>query len=179
MHDAPIERLIEEACNHDLVVIGRARQKQGLAQSTLEMLIRQCGRPLLIPATAATNSVTNTIMVCWNGSENIRKTVRGCEALLARAQRLVLVSIGALEAAASREADELISLFAKPGVSAELKTVQSRDSTANALAQAASELDASLVVMGAYGRWRLRQLVLGNCTEDALRCIDRPILLMH
>ncbi len=39
VHDAPIERLIEEACNHDLVVIGRARQKQGLAQSTLEMLI--------------------------------------------------------------------------------------------------------------------------------------------
>jgi len=48
-----------------------------------------------------------------------------------------------------------------------------------ALARAASELDATLVVMGAYGRWRLRQLVLGSRTEDSLRCIERPILLMH
>jgi nucleotide-binding universal stress UspA family protein len=70
-------------------------------------------------------------------------------------------------------------LFARQGVSVELKTVQSRDSIPNALGHAANELDASFVVMGAYGRWRLRQLILGNCTENALRCIERPILLMH
>ncbi len=58
------------------------------------------------------------------------------------------------------------------------RAVQSHDSAANA-PRAAGELDASLVVMGAYGQWRLRQLVLGTCTEDALRCLKRPILLMH
>ncbi len=58
------------------------------------------------------------------------------------------------------------------------RAVQSHDSAANA-PRAAGELDASLVVMGAYGQWRLRQLVLGTCTEDPLRRIKRPILLMH
>ena len=178
-HDAPIERLVEEAAKNDLVVIGRARQKQGLAPSTLEVLIRQCERPLLIPGTSAAHSLTDTVMVCWNGSDNVRKAVRACEPLLARARRLVFVSIGRLDPAAAREADALIARLAEQGVSAELKSVQSRDSAADALALAASELDASLVVMGAYGQWRLKQLVLGSCTEDALRCIDRPILLMH
>jgi nucleotide-binding universal stress UspA family protein len=110
---------------------------------------------------------------------DLRTSEGACEALLTRARRAVLVSIGTLDAAATPEADELVGLFAKQGVSAEVKTVQSRDSTPNALAHVASEIDASLVVMGAYGRWRLRHLVLGNCTENALRCIERRILLMH
>jgi nucleotide-binding universal stress UspA family protein len=105
--------------------------------------------------------------------------ITGHDSLLLKSNLNHFVSIGALDAAATREADELVGLFAKQGVSAELKTVQSRDSAPNALGHAASELDASLVVMGAYGRWRLRQLVLGNYTENALRCIERPVLLMH
>jgi nucleotide-binding universal stress UspA family protein len=179
VHDAPLERLIKEAGKHDLIVIGRARQKQGLAPSTLEVLIRQCGRPLLIPAAAAADTVTETVMVCWNGSENARKALRAAEPLLAHAQRLVLVSIGALGGEAAREPDEIVGLFTNRGVSAEFKTVQTRGSAADALAAVAGEVDADLVVMGAYGRWRLRQLVLGSCTEDALRCINRTILLMH
>jgi len=179
VYDAQIEDLVEEAGKHDLVVIGRARQKQGLAQRTLERLIRECGRPLLIPTKEAPNSLTGAIMVCWNGSDNVCKTVRACEPLLARAQRLVFVSIGGLDAAAARERDQLSSLFAKQGVSAELRNLRSDGRVPEGLARAASELDATLVVMGAYGRWRLRELVLGSCTEDSLRCIERPILLMH
>jgi nucleotide-binding universal stress UspA family protein len=179
VYDAQIEDLVEEAGKHDLVVIGRARQKQGLAQRTLERLIRECGRPLLIPTKDTPNSLTGAIMVCWNGSDNVCKTVRACEPLLARAQRLVFVSIGGLDAAAARERDQLSSLFAKQGVSAELRNLRSDGRVPEGLARAASELDATLVVMGAYGRWRLRELVLGSCTEDSLRCIERPILLMH
>ncbi|HYK80269.1 MAG TPA: universal stress protein [Micropepsaceae bacterium] len=179
VYDARIEHLVEEAGKHDLVVIGRARQKQGLAQDTLERLIRECERPLLIPTKETPNSLTGAIMVCWNGSDNVCKTVRACEPLLARAQRLVFVSIGGLDAAAVRERDQLSSLFAKQGVSAELRNLPSDGRVPEALARAASELDATLIVMGAYGRWRLRQLILGSCTEDSLRCIERPILLMH
>ena len=179
VYDAQIEDLVEQAGKHDLVVIGRARQKQGLAQRTLERLIRECGRPLLIPTKDTPNSLTGAIMVCWNGSDNVCKTVRACEPLLARAQRLVFVSIGGLDAAAARERDQLSSLFAKQGVSAELRNLRSDGRVPEGLARAASELDATLVVMGAYGRWRLRELVLGSCTEDSLRCIERPILLMH
>ena len=179
VYDAQIEDLVEQAGKHDLVVIGRARQKQGLAQRTLERLIRECGRPLLIPTKDTPNSLTGAIMVCWNGSDNVCKTVRACEPLLARAQRLVFVSIGGLDAAAARERDQLSSLFAKQGVSAELRNLRRDGRVPEALARAASELDATLIVMGAYGRWRLRELVLGSCTEDSLRCIERPILLMH
>jgi hypothetical protein len=55
VYDAQIEHLVEEAGKHDLVVIGRARQKQGLAQGTLEKLIRECERPLLIPTKETPN----------------------------------------------------------------------------------------------------------------------------
>jgi hypothetical protein len=77
VYDAQIEHLVEEARKHDLVVIGRARQKQGLAQRRFERLICECERPLLIPAKETPNSLTGAIMVYWNGSDNVCKTSAG------------------------------------------------------------------------------------------------------
>jgi nucleotide-binding universal stress UspA family protein len=48
-----------------------------------------------------------------------------------------------------------------------------------ALAAAADECGADLVVMGAYGRSRTREIVLGSRTDAMLERIDRPVLLMH
>ena len=59
-----LERLTFHARHCDLIVMGRAKQKQGLAQDTLERLVLVCGRPMLVAATAAPQRLTGTIMVC-------------------------------------------------------------------------------------------------------------------
>ena len=62
--DNAFERLTFHARHCDLVVMGRAKQKQGLPQDTLERLVLVCGRPMLVAATAAPQRLTGTIMVC-------------------------------------------------------------------------------------------------------------------
>ena len=47
------------------------------------------------------------------------------------------------------------------------------------LAVAADECEADLVVMGAYGRGMVRELLFGSRTDALLSSIDRPILLVH
>jgi nucleotide-binding universal stress UspA family protein len=47
------------------------------------------------------------------------------------------------------------------------------------LSTAAADCGANLVVMGAYGRSRARELIFGSCTEAFIHDADRPILLMH
>ena len=47
------------------------------------------------------------------------------------------------------------------------------------LAAAAEECKADLVVMGAYGRGMVRELLFGSRTEALLSSTDRPILLVH
>jgi nucleotide-binding universal stress UspA family protein len=47
------------------------------------------------------------------------------------------------------------------------------------LAQAAQTCGADLIVSGAYGHSRLREVVFGGCTQSFIRHSDRPVLLMH
>ena len=46
------------------------------------------------------------------------------------------------------------------------------------LAQVA-RLDADLLIMGAYGHSRLREMILGGVTRDILRNMNIPVLMAH
>jgi nucleotide-binding universal stress UspA family protein len=75
---------------------------------------------------------------------------------------------------------DLARRLAWSGVSAEVRVIPaSSRRIAATLAAAAEECGADLVVMGAYGRPRARELIFGSCTEAVLHHGDRPILLMH
>jgi nucleotide-binding universal stress UspA family protein len=42
-----------------------------------------------------------------------------------------------------------------------------------------SELDADLLVMGAYSHSRFRKIILGGVTRDILRDMNLPVLMAH
>jgi nucleotide-binding universal stress UspA family protein len=48
-----------------------------------------------------------------------------------------------------------------------------------ALLQRAAELDADMMIAGAYGRSRLRERLLGGVTYALLRATRLPVLLSH
>jgi hypothetical protein len=75
--DPAIERLTSHAHHSDLVVMGRARQTQGLSPDTLEHLVLNCVRPVLVAATAAPQTLTGTVMVCWKDSGSAAPCGRG------------------------------------------------------------------------------------------------------
>ena len=43
----------------------------------------------------------------------------------------------------------------------------------------AADIDADLIVMGAYGRSRVRELVLGGATKGILEAMTVPVLMAH
>jgi hypothetical protein len=88
-----LERLTYHARHCDLVVMGRAKQKQGLPQNTLERLVLVCGRPMLVVATAAPQRLTGTIMVCWKESANAARAVAAAMPILTKAKRVVLTCV--------------------------------------------------------------------------------------
>jgi nucleotide-binding universal stress UspA family protein len=65
-------------------------------------------------------------------------------------------------------------------VRAEASALTSGDVDVGALLLSqAADLDADLIVMGAYGHSRLRELVLGGATREILRSMTVPVLLSH
>jgi nucleotide-binding universal stress UspA family protein len=175
-----LERLTLHAGRGDLVVMGRLRQKQGLAPETLEHLARHCGRPILVAATTAPRKLTDTVMVCWSESGSAARAVTASTPLLAKAGRVVFVSAAKREAGLKDTLNGLAGQYSGNGVSTEVRVVPaSGRGLQDALAETAAECGATLVVMGAYGRPRFRELLVGSRTEALLDAIDRPILLMH
>lgn len=175
-----LERLIFHARHSDLIVMGRARQKQGLAPDTLEHLVLHSGRPILVAASAAPQTLTDTIMVCWKESSNAARAVTAATPILAKAKRVVFVSVAEQDDGVTDALDDLARQFAWTGVAAEVRVIAgSRRAIPAALTAAAEECGADLVVMGAYGRSRAREFIFGSCTEAFLGGSDRPILLLH
>jgi nucleotide-binding universal stress UspA family protein len=174
-----LECLNSHATQRDLVVMGRARQKQGLAPDTLEHIVRHSGRPVLTAGTAVPRTLTGTVMVCWKDDGSTAAAVSAAAPLLVKARRVLFVSVaksnGGLTAAIAAIARETA------GIEAEVHVIPParRGGIPEALAAAAEKCDADLLVMGAYGRSRGREILFGSCTDKLLARTDRPILLRH
>ncbi len=178
--DTTIERLTFHARQSDLVVIGRARQTQGLSPHTLEHLIRNCGRPVLVATGAAPQSLTGTVMVCWKNSENVARAVAAAMPYLTSAKRVVVTIVEARGKGDIAAVHGLEQQLASNGIPTDVQVIPaSKGGISSALLTAANECKADLVVMGAYGHSQLRELIFGSCTEAVIRNADKPILLMH
>ncbi len=173
------ERLTFHARHSDLIVMGRARQTQGLSPDTLEHLVMNCGRPLLVAATAGPQTLS-TVMVCWKESSNAARAVTAATPILANASRIVFTSVAERDDGATEAVHDLARQFAWNGIPAEARVIPAAGrGIPSVLSAAAEDCGADLVVMGAYGRSRARQLIFGSCTEAFIHDADRPILLVH
>lgn len=174
------QRLIRHARHHDLIVMARARRPNGLPRDLVETVLLSCGRPILLCASRPPLRLPGTIMVCWRETPEAARALGAALPLLEHAERLVFVAV---EEKANGAADALAALaaqFAWTGVRVEVRAIPSGSRPTQAvLAAAAVECDADLVVMGAYGHARMREVLFGGCTQTFIDDADRPVLMMH
>jgi nucleotide-binding universal stress UspA family protein len=179
-NDSTMERLILHARQSDLVVVGRARQTQGLSPNTLEDMTRKCGRPVLVAATAAPQTFTGTVMVCWNKSDNVVRAIDAATPILTKAKRIVFTSITNRSKPDTEALHDIARQFAEKGISTDVRVIPANNNEISGLLSVAAEdCRADLVVMGAYGHSQFRELIFGSRTEALIRDVDRPIFLMR
>jgi nucleotide-binding universal stress UspA family protein len=177
--DNTLEALIRNARNSDLVVMGRAKQTQGLPQDTLERMILRCGRPMLLAGADAPKQL-DTMMVCWKQSDHSTRAVAAATPLLTHAKRVVFATVGEPDAQASDTLNTLARQSVGGNVQTDVKIVPPNGrKIPDVLSAAADECAADLVVMGAYGRARALEFLFGSCTESLMTRSDKPILLLH
>jgi hypothetical protein len=95
---------------------------------------------------------------------------------LARADRVFLLA-GVRE---GRPRPTVPEIFAEHGIAAEMHVLPVGPGVfGETLLSAAHELDADLLVMGAYAHSPLREMVFGGVTRFMLAHVDLPILMRH
>ena len=165
----------------DLVVAGQCEPEvfDEAAQVEPERLVFECGRPVLVvPYVGHFHGVGRRVLVAWNGSREAARALGDALPLLERAHSVTLLE------ANSDPADEpdaaILRHLARHRIAVETAHfVCEAHEVGDTLLNTTTDLASDLIVMGAYGRSRLRTLVLGSLTGFILKHMTVPVLLCH
>lgn len=118
------------------------------------------------------------IVIAWNGSPEAAGAMRASVPLLRLARNVQLVEVE--EKVTPYPRDLAARYLARHGIEVEIVQREPVDgSVSKAIERAAFDIDASMIVMGAYGHSRLREFLLGGVTRDLLGGCDLPLFLAH
>jgi nucleotide-binding universal stress UspA family protein len=168
---------------YDLVVLARARENDDFSTDAIANILVGCGRPVLLVPDKGLGDVEANIAIAWKDSPEAARAVTAAMPILGQAKKVVVISASETKADSERNG-ELAALLASQlqhhGIATEFTNVSAGPrGTAEALLQAAHEAKADLVVMGAYGHSRVRELVFGGFTRHVLKACDLPVLMLH
>jgi nucleotide-binding universal stress UspA family protein len=171
----------------DLVIVGQADRDDpatgALLQDLPEYVILNTCRPVLVvPIGGKFASIDDTVLVAWNGSAQAARAITQALPMLRCASRVVLVMIdpviGGDEHGEEPGADIALYL-ARHAVNVEVLSQASQGDVGEALLETADRIHADLLVMGAYGHARFREILLGGATRTILNTMTVPVLLSH
>jgi nucleotide-binding universal stress UspA family protein len=170
------------ACAADLVIIGQPDPDRLLVElASPEDVILACGRPVLvIPYNGAFEHVGENVLIAWNGSREATQAVHDALPLMAMAKGVTVLRADLESEEDSELSAELVRHLGRHGLPAEAALVRRDNLTLFDLVMArAVELESDLIVMGAYGHSRWREMILGGMTRDMLNKMSVPVLMTH
>jgi nucleotide-binding universal stress UspA family protein len=171
----------------DLTIVGQLdpdRAESEILRPRPEQVTLASGRPILVvPYAGRFETVGKQVVIGWNASREAARAVHDAMPLLAAAEAVTVLTIDAREGPQGH--GELpgadISLhLARHGVKVQIERTVSGDlPIGEVLLSRLADLTADLLVMGAYGHSRTRELLLGGATRSLLRSMTIPVLMSH
>jgi nucleotide-binding universal stress UspA family protein len=163
----------------DFIVLLRPTASEIVAQRCADAAIFGSGRPTLLVGDTVPVSLTDHVLIAWNGSLEASRAVFGAMPLLRHAKRVTIFT--ALEYGAEAvDLDDLAASLRDRGIRTPEVIFPSGDrSTGAALVMATKTHEASLLVMGAYTHSRMREAFLGGVTKHLLAHAPVPLLMSH
>ncbi len=182
--DFPARYIVQQARCADIVVSGGQNNtfSDPFALASPKDLVMQAGRPLFIAPDNVSWLDLRSVLVAWKDTPEARRAIADSLPMLRKAKDVTVAEV--VEAGDSRPAAvsrvrDVVAWLSCHGVSAsELVPERSGDAIAQ-LDGIAADVGAAVVVAGAYGHSRFRELVLGGMTQHLITQSRRCVLLSH
>ncbi len=178
------EYVADEARCADLVIASvEAHERTLFASGQAEVgdLLMRLGRPIMTAPAGASGFAFRQALACFKEVREARRALADALPLLRAMKRVKVVEIvesGSIEAAVRRLSD-VTAWLVRHGVVATCEAIPARGAAAQQLAALARDLEADLIVAGAYGHSRLREWAFGGVTRDLLLRSDCCVLSSH
>ncbi len=178
-----LEVMIARARFADLAVIGQPSPDESDAVTDFDLpaeLVMDLGRPVLVvPNKGEFADVGKRVLVARAGTRESRRAATDALALLDAGSKLTVLMVNPRADNATNQA-EMKAWYARHGHDVEIRVVRTAEKeVGDVLRATAAEIGADLIVMGAYGRSRLRELILGGATHSMLKHTVVPVLMSH
>jgi nucleotide-binding universal stress UspA family protein len=170
----------------DLLILGQADPAEAseLGRRQPEDVALSSGRPVMIvPYIGAPEIPGRDVVIAWDASREAARAVGDAMPILEQADSVLVVTVdpetrplghGELPGA------DIGTHLARHGIRVEVEEVVSGElSVADALLAHLADRRVDLLVMGAYGHSRLRELVLGGVTRKILESMPVPVVMAH
>jgi nucleotide-binding universal stress UspA family protein len=117
------------------------------------------------------------VLVAWDGGYESAIALRASLPLLRLASAVHLLTVR--EKSDDYPAADAAVYLSRHGIHAECHEAERQDTVWATIAQFATQIDAGLIVMGLFGKSRLRELLLGGVSRAMLDHSVLPLLLAH
>jgi nucleotide-binding universal stress UspA family protein len=171
----------------DLIILGQINPddaRSPFVRPRPEEVALLAGRPVLvIPYAGTFANVGRKVLVGWDASREATRAVSDAMPLLAGASSVTVIAVDPKQSE-DRHGEipgaDIALHLARHGVSAKIESASSGGiGIGNTLLARASELEADLLVMGAYGHSRVHEVLLGGATRTVLASMTLPVLMAH
>ena len=183
VEDEHRDALLLHARYADLVVTSLDGDAGSAMRGLPQYLALHGARPVLaVPPAFAGQTLGECIVAAWDGSVTALRAIGAALPLLVRATAVVLALVNP-ERGGDLHGDEpgadMALYLARHGVPVEVVVVQTDKPAGSALLDIAATRGAGLLVAGAFGRSRYREIVLGGVTRVLLERATVPVLFAH
>lgn len=148
-----------------------------------DYLVLNAPHPVLVlPKAGVAAMPAQRITAAWDGSAGAARAITSALPLLRRARQVDLVVFDADDsddAHGEQPGADMALYLARHGVRAEVSSCAGGREAAAALLDFATVRHADLIVMGAYGHSRFREILLGGMTRDVLASSPIALWMMH
>lgn len=173
-------QVMRRARFNDLLVVSPERRERGLSAEVIATAVIGSGRPVLLAPAQRPSNLTRTIVVAWKDTPEAARAVAAAMPFLVEADKVIVLSIGETDAETVESAEKLADQLRWRRLDVEARCLAPAGGSApETLVRAAQDAKADLIVMGAYGHNRVRELIFGGFTQHVLKGIELPVLLSH
>jgi len=180
----PSDAILEEMEGHDLAVIGRdanfrfETEREDL--KTLDVVLHKASRPVLLVPDVADTALGSIVLIAYDGSNAAKRALNSfATSGLAPGRTIHVATVDDNGARAWEMADRGVQILAAMKIPATVHSVVSVQSNVDALFTLAEQLQAGLMVMGAFAHSRLRHLFSGSAMRGLVERSTIPLYLQH
>ena len=184
----PLRAMLVSARYADLLLLG---QRESAARASadrappdfVEDTVLGAGRPaLVVPYTGRFTRLGERVLLAWNAGREAARAVTDALPILQRARHVEVVAFDPRKNGSDhgqQPGADIALYLARHGVKATAGRQDAGIDVGEQILSRAADSDADLIVMGAYGHSRTRELVLGGATRTVLQAMTVPVLFSH